>query len=214
MHRAKTKPAARKGRGIGKVEDRFAVADELRVAVGRGAQLDLVPMVGLEQQLRGAPVVPRVERTSARAVVAAESRRRVVVAAVPDVIGEQRIVGCELSVALMTRRKEVGASRIARHPEAIEVRHAAARKHARFVTNHHRSGQPRLEPHRATARIVDREPTVLRGHGTARLLFDDPAVKFGREAGSSERTRHEARGKPLHGGMHANGTAHCHFNFF
>src|SRR3954469_10440433 len=95
---AKGEPAGGEGRRIAKGKDFFAVAPELRdTAAGNDA--DVIGLVRFEQKFFVTEIVLRQQRARHRATVAAKAGGRVRVAAIPDIISEQRIVVGEFSRA-------------------------------------------------------------------------------------------------------------------
>src|SRR6478609_11766598 len=113
MYRAHAKPTLPQRSRVVDVKDHLAVAAELHATVAHRNEFDPVPMIRLEQELRRAPVMLRIQRPGARAVVAAEACRGVIVATVANVVGEKVVVRVELAVAAMAGGEQVGVARIA-----------------------------------------------------------------------------------------------------
>jgi len=93
---AKREPPAGERRGIAEGKDFFGIAPEFREAVA-GDEADAVGAIRIEQKFFGAEVVLGQQRAGGGAVVAAKTGGRIRVAAVADVVGEERIVVGEFS---------------------------------------------------------------------------------------------------------------------
>ncbi|EEF25056.1 conserved hypothetical protein [Ricinus communis] len=153
---AQAEPAVGKRMRVAVREPRVAVHAHARAALVH-RDLDAVVAVRL-QQVRTVGVF--VDEFADAVAVAAQPRRRIAVAADARVVHRQVVVVFELAAA----REQVGALRVARHPEHVQVGQAvvlaALDDHAARKTDQDIAGQRALQPHGGAAVDVHHEPPV------------------------------------------------------